>query len=188
MQAATYTVDFEGATETKTAYASGDVTLSGISWNMTEALIGNTSTDWKTGTKSARLRGYTASAMAMQADKAGGADTIAFSYRRYGTDPQIAWAVEVSSNGGSSWSQVGADFTATDTVQSFNESVNLGGNVRFRIIAKETNTSNKRMNIDDITITDFSGPDTFPPAIATLSPANNAVAVAVDANLVVASP
>lgn len=185
-QAATYTVDFEGTTETKTAYASSDVSLSGVSWNMTEALIGTTTADWKTGARSARLNGKTGSAMTMQANKAGGADTIAFSYRRYGTDPQIAWAVEVSSNGGSTWSQVGANFTATDTVQSFNESVNLAGNVRFRILAKETNTSNKRINIDDITVTDFAGPDILPPAIATLSPANNALAVAADSDLVVA--
>ncbi|MDO8898186.1 MAG: hypothetical protein Q7V19_11085, partial [Bacteroidales bacterium] len=35
-----YIVNFDGVGETKPAYASGSVTLSGISWNMTEALIG----------------------------------------------------------------------------------------------------------------------------------------------------
>ncbi len=53
-----YIVNFEGTNETKTAYASGgNVTLSGLSWNMTEALIGTLDSDWKNGTRSARLRG-----------------------------------------------------------------------------------------------------------------------------------
>ena len=46
---AQYIVGFEGAGETKLAYASGDVTLSGILWNMTEDLIGDLAADWKNG-------------------------------------------------------------------------------------------------------------------------------------------
>lgn len=37
---AQYFIDFEGPGETKTGYASGTVNLSGLDWNMTEALIG----------------------------------------------------------------------------------------------------------------------------------------------------
>ena len=50
-----YIVNFEGTNETKTAYASGDVTLSGLSWNMTEVLIGTSDSDWKNGTRAARF-------------------------------------------------------------------------------------------------------------------------------------
>ena len=46
---AQYVVNFEGTGETKTAYASGNVTLSGISWNMTDALIGTSGSDRKFG-------------------------------------------------------------------------------------------------------------------------------------------
>lgn len=181
---ATYNVDFEGTGETKTAYASANVTLNGIAWNLNEALIGTDASDYKVGARSVRLRGYTASAMTMQADKANGAGTISFTYQRYGTDSQIAWAVEISSTGGTSWAQVGTDFTGAATVQTFNETVNLSGNVRVRIIAKATNTSNKRLNIDNISITDNTAPDTTPPTISTYSPADDATGVALDSNLV----
>ena len=86
---AQYIVGFEGAGETKTSYASGNVTLSGISWNLNEVLIGDLAADWKNGLKSARLRGYGTSAMTMLADKSGGIGTLTFQYRRYGTDAQV---------------------------------------------------------------------------------------------------
>jgi hypothetical protein len=44
---AQYFIDFEGPGETKTGYASGTVNLSGLDWNMTEALIGTLDADWK---------------------------------------------------------------------------------------------------------------------------------------------
>lgn len=155
-----YVVNFEGTGETKTAYASGNVTLSGISWNMTEALIGTSTSDFKNGLRSARLNGLAASSMAMLADKANGLGTVSFQYRRYGTDTQVDWKVEYSPDGGFSWTQIGAAFTApaTDVVQTFSETVNASGNVRIRIKrATETGTTNYRLNIDDITLTDWTG-------------------------------
>ena len=153
-----YAVDFEGASEVKTAYTSGEVTLSGLQWNMTEALIGTTATDWKNGTKSARLRGYATSSMSMIEDKTDGLGTLSFSYQRYGTDAQVAWKVEYSTDLGETWTQIGTSFTALaeSTVQIFSEQVNVEGNVRVRIIADiASGTANKRLNIDDITLTNF---------------------------------
>lgn len=155
-----YIVNFEGATETKTGYASGTVNLSGMDWNMTESLIGNSTADWKNGTKSARMRGNAASAMSMLADKTTGLGTLSFQYRRYGTDVQVDWKAEYSTDGGANWFQTGASFTApaSDEVQTFSSIVNVNGNVRIRIKrATETGVANARLNIDDITLTDYSG-------------------------------
>ncbi|HQJ96221.1 MAG TPA: endonuclease, partial [Candidatus Cloacimonas sp.] len=163
-----YIVNFEGADETKTAYASGDVTLSGLSWNLTEVLIGNLATDWKNGTKSARLRGYGTSAMTMLENKTSGLGTLSFYYRRYATDAQVDWKVEYSIDNGSSWMQIGSVFTApaSDTPSLFSEDVNVSGDVRIRIQrATETGTSNNRLNIDDITLTDFTGIEVEPPTL-----------------------
>ncbi|MGV8114708.1 MAG: T9SS type A sorting domain-containing protein [Lentimicrobium sp.] len=152
-----YNVNFEGTGETKTAYASGTVTLSGIDWDMTEALIGTETADWKNGARSARMRGYGTSSMTMLANKSNGAGTVSFSYRRYGTESQVDWKVEYSVNDGSSWTQIGSTFTASDVVQTFSETVNVTGNVRIRIKrATESGTSNRRLNIDDISITDYT--------------------------------
>ncbi|MCB1133980.1 MAG: Ig-like domain-containing protein, partial [Verrucomicrobiae bacterium] len=172
---ADYLVNFEGSGETKGAYASGSVTLSGISWNMTEALITtSTASDYVVDVRSARLRGYATSAMTMEADKSGGAGTISFVYRQYGSDAQQPWAVEISSNAGSTWSQVGSDFTATSSVATFSETVNLSGDVRFRIVCKGTGTSNRRMNLDNLNVTDYGGgPDVTAPVLQSFSPADD---------------
>lgn len=174
---ADYLVDFEGIDETKTSYATGTVTLSGIDWNFSEALIGTRAEDYVIGTRSARLRGYDSSFMEMLSDKSNGADTISFSYRRYGTDQQVAWAVEYSTNAGTAWTQLGSDFTATETPATFSESLAQDGSIRFRIVSRSTETSNRRLNIDDFLVTDFGGPDVTPPMVLTLDPENGATAV-----------
>ena len=155
-----YSINFEGAAETKTSYTSSSVTLSGINWNMTDALIGTASgSDYFAGLRSARLRGYSSSAMTMLANKLNGAGTVSFNYRRYGTDSQATWKLEYSTNDGTSWIQAGSTFTApsSDVVQNFSATLNLSGSVRFRIIHDSGGdaVTNKRLNIDDILVTDF---------------------------------
>lgn len=171
-----YIVNFEGDTETKASYASGTVNLSGMDWDMTEALIGTSTADWKNGAKSARMRGHGTSVISMLADKTTGLGTLSFQYRRYGTDPQVDWKAEYSTDGGTTWFQTGSVFTApaSDDVQTFSSIVNVSGNARIRIKrATETGTANARLNIDDITLTDYSGSAT--PTInisGTLAPFN----------------
>ncbi len=156
-----YTVNFEGGNETKGAYASATINLSGVNWDMTEAMTGADTGDWKIDTRSARLRGYGTSAMTMLENLSTGISYVKFSYCRYGTDAQVDWRVEYSTNDGSSWTQIGSDFTAlsSDTVQVFSNAVNVSGNVRIRIKrATETGTANRRLNIDDITIAPYGSP------------------------------
>ena len=153
-----YIVNFEGAAETKSAYTSGTVALSGLDWDLTETLIGTLSTDWKIGARSARLRGYAASAMTMLQDKTGGLGTVSFQYRRYGTDPQVDWLVQYSLDQGMTWNQAGETFTApnTDVVQTFSANVNVSGAARIRIKrATASGADNRRLNIDEITLTEY---------------------------------
>jgi hypothetical protein len=158
-----YIVDFEGDGETKTGYASGTVNLSGLDWNMTEGLIALASSpdpDYVNGLRSARMRGYGTSSISMLEDKAGGLGEISFDYRRYGTDLQVEWIVEYSTDQGDNWIQAGDTFTAlaSDVVQTFNATVEVEGDVRIRIrTVAETGTSNRRLNLDDIELTDFAG-------------------------------
>ncbi|MBE0639141.1 MAG: chitobiase/beta-hexosaminidase C-terminal domain-containing protein [Bacteroidales bacterium] len=183
---AQYLVNFEGEGEVKTAYASGDVILSGLTWNMTEALIGTLDADWKNGIRSARLRGYGTSVMTMLEDKENGIGNVSFYYRRYGTDAQVDWKVEYSLDG-TVWAQIGNAFTApaSDDVQFFSEDVNVNGNIRIRIKrATEEGTSNRRLNIDDILITNFGGgnttatPSFSPPAGQFFGPVTVAISCA----------
>jgi alpha-D-xyloside xylohydrolase len=146
-----YVVDFENTN--KSSYASQNILLNGISWNLTDVLIGSTSSDWKNGARSARLRGYGTSAMTMQEDLPVGLGSIAFSYRRYGTDPQVDWQVQVSTNGGIQWFNAGDAFKAPDSndVRNFTYTTNITGRFRIRIIQSAgVGTSNQRLSIDDI--------------------------------------
>ncbi|GAA0737993.1 GEVED domain-containing protein [Gaetbulibacter jejuensis] len=153
---AQYDVNFED--DSKTGYASGTVTLNGIDWNMTDALIGDLANDWKNGSQSARLRGYGSSSISMLQNKTNGIGTISFDYRRYGTDAQVDWRVEYSIDNGANWIQAGSTFTApaSSVVQTFNATVNITGSARIRIIRETpSGTANRRLNIDDISISDY---------------------------------
>jgi hypothetical protein len=159
-----YFVDFEDDNTTfvsgSTGYASGIYELNGLEWDLVESLIGSLAGDWKNGEKSLRMRGYAASSITMLGNKANGAGTVSFYYRRYGGDAQVDWMVEVSSDDGVSWTQIGDAFTAPDSddVQLFSEEVNVEGEVRIRIKrATEEGSANRRLNIDDIAISDYDG-------------------------------
>jgi hypothetical protein len=154
-----YLVNFDGTSETKGSYASGTVNLSGLDWNLTEALLGSDQNDFFNGTRSARLRGYGTSSMTMLEDKSNGLGSISFEYSEYGTDNQTTWRVEYSTDEGTNWTQIGTDFEATGgngNPETFSESVQISGDIRIRIIeVGGAGTTNLRMNIDDILLTDF---------------------------------
>ncbi|PKN79354.1 MAG: ribonuclease [Candidatus Cloacimonetes bacterium HGW-Cloacimonetes-1] len=157
---ADYTVNFEGTGETKTGYATATVNLSGLNWDLTQALIGTSPADFKNGARSARLLGSSTTFVTMLQNKSNGIGTISFYYRRYGTDTQVPWVVEYSTNDGGTWTQIGDAFTApgTDVPQLFSNTLNVSGDVRIRIYSTITTTStNRRLNIDDISMTDFIG-------------------------------
>lgn len=160
-----YYVTFEGDGETKPEFASGTVTLSTIGWNMTDVLIGTLNSDFKLGARSARLNGQTTSVMTMIGDKHNGLGTLSFYYRRFGTEDQVDWRAEYSSDQGETWIQIGDDFTAlaSDEVQRFSKEVNVPGDVRIRILRASgvapTNANNGRLNIDNILMTKYLGYD-----------------------------
>jgi len=156
-------ITFEDAT--KNFYGSGNVTLSGLSFNMTNALIGGSGdpNDFFIGARSARMRGTQHSSIAMMQDISR-LKSISFSYRRYGTDPQVTWMVQCSTNGGMSWFQVGDTFTApaNNIVQEFSAQVNITAPVRFRI--RDFNAVGdveRRMNVDNIRLTRYAEPSTL---------------------------
>lgn len=159
--AGSYYIDFEGEEETKGSYAAGTVVLSGMEWEMTQALIGDLAGDFKNGVRSARLRGYGETTMTMLEDKTDGLGTLAFIYAQYGNDDQVAYKAEYSTDGGASWTQIGDEFTGSETPVTFSEEVNVSGNVRVKFsTVSEVGADNRRLNIDDILMTGFEGAGT----------------------------
>jgi endonuclease G len=157
VSAVTTTEGFEAGT--KAAYAAAAVTLGSGSWNLDDALIGNTTSDVLTGTKSARIRN--AGTVTMLFDRTAGAGTVTLHHAVFGTDATGTWALFSSQNAGSTWTQVGTTRTASgSTFATATFTVNLSGTIRFQIRKLDGGTN--RINIDDISITDF-GTTTPPP-------------------------
>ena len=151
-------------TISKNGYAVADVTLNGVVWSASAALAGTSSSDWKFGAKSLRMAGVnntsgvSNSFFEMKSNKVGGIGNITFFYRQYGSDAtQIPWSIEWSSNG-TTWTKLD-EITATSSVKFYSKNLNEP-NARIRIIANgfTTGTTSKRMNIDELVITDNGVP------------------------------
>ena len=146
----------------KTGYASGDVLLSNVTWNLTGILIGSDPSDLKIGTKSARLKHDTSDGdetMTVQTPlMSNGISTISFWYGPYGTHGTNApaLALEVSDNLASGWTQLGlVDAGAVTVLTYYSVDVYLNTPVYVRIRAV-SGANEKSANFDNITIVPYS--------------------------------
>ncbi|BAV04357.1 endonuclease G [Filimonas lacunae] len=145
---ATVTLSETFESGTKAAYAAADVTLSSGSWNLSDALIGNTSSDAKNGTQSIRIRNTGAATMNFNAT--GGATSITVAHALYGSDGSSTWQLWISTDGGSTYTQTGSTITTSSaTLQTATFTVSLSGN--FRVSIRKVSGGTNRINIDDIT-------------------------------------
>ncbi len=143
---------------TKTSYATASVTLSTGVWSLSDALIGNSAADPKSGTQSARVRN--SGKLTMLFDKTGGAGTVTVAHARYGSDGNGTWELWYSANSGSSYTQAGTGTTSsTTTLTTTTFTINVTGNIRIEI--RKTDGGTNRINFDDINIGDYEG--TTPP-------------------------
>ena len=147
----------------KTSYTAGNVTLTSGVWNFSNALIGDSFADKFNGLKSARIR--TGGFIAMTFDKPTGAGTVIINAALYGTtDTGASFLLEQSTDGGTTYTTVpGAPATLTSTLTPYTFTVNTAGNVRFRISNTVTVTTNAfpRINIEDISISNFTAAPTI---------------------------
>jgi endonuclease G len=90
----------------------------------------------------------------MNFDVTTGSSTVTVEYAVYGSDGSSTFGLWVSSNGGSTYSQVGSAVTASSTtLQTATFTVNESGTLRFQL-RKATGGSN-RINIDDFTVNSY---------------------------------
>jgi endonuclease G, mitochondrial len=151
----TTTETFEAGT--KTAYAAADVAFTTGTWNLSDALVGTSSSDAKDGSKSVRVR--LSGLVTMKFDLSTGASTVVISHAKYGSDGSSTWGLWYSTNSGSSWTQAGSTVTTSSTtLTTATFTVNVSGTIRFQI--QKTDGSSTRINIDDVIITSYSGSST----------------------------
>ncbi len=150
----------------KTAYAAANVTLGSGSWNLSEALTGNTSSDRKTGAWSARVRDLGSVRMNFNVASAG---TVTISHAKYGTDGASNWELWRSTNNGSTWTKVGATVTTgTTTLTNASFTVNNSGAIRFEI--RKVSGGTNRVNFDNFTVTSYAAPTPTPTPVITPTP------------------
>jgi hypothetical protein len=149
---ATMVETFESGT--KSTYAAADVTLATGVWNLDDALIGGLAGDAKDGAHAARLRN--SGRVTMQFDRSSGAGTVTIKHAAYSGDGAGSWGLFVSSDGGASWSQVGATVSSSaTTLATASFAVNCSGTVRLDV--RKLDGGSNRIDIDDISVTDSSG-------------------------------
>jgi endonuclease G len=134
----------------KTAYAAARIQLSSGIWNLSDALLGTSTADRKSGTKSVRLRN--AGKITMGFDLPNGAETVTISHAKYGTDATSTWGLWVSRDAGATWVQVGSNVSSsTTTLQTATFTVSIAAPIRFEI---RKVSSSARFNLDNFSATE----------------------------------
>jgi endonuclease G len=139
-------------TGTKTSYAAADVLLGTGWWNFDDALVGNLSTDRRTGAASARVRNT--GIISMDFDVLG-AGTVSVQHAIFGTDGSSTWELWASTNGGSTYSKIGSTVsTSSTTLATATFAVNTQSSIRFSL--RKVSGGANRLNFDNINITAYS--------------------------------
>lgn len=131
---------------TKTAYTAGTVALSSGTWNLDDALIGNTTSDRKVGTKSIRIRNTGKAEMLFQAS---GVSDVTIQHAIYGTDGSSTWELWVSYDNGATYTKVGNTITSSSTTLT-SASFSLNNSGSFRLSIRKISGGTNRINIDEI--------------------------------------
>ncbi len=143
-----------GFTETfekcnKSNYSDGEINLLSGDWFLSDALIGNSSSDRKFGSKSLRIRNGGYAIMSFNMDN--GASAIRIRHAKFGGDENSTWRLIVSFNNGRDWSFMGNDITTKST--SLNTTtININDSRAIRFGIYKTGGGSNRINIDNIEI------------------------------------
>lgn len=147
-------------TGSKGAYASASVTLGSGSWTLDDALIGNLAADVKSGSQSARIRNTGSLSMNFNIS-ANDSTTVKIDHAKYGSDASSTWQLWVSTNGGSSYTQVGSTITSSSsTLQTASFQISNTGNIRLSV--RKVSGGTNRINIDNISVSTGTGGGTNP--------------------------
>ena len=180
--AATFPETFELGT--KTSYTTGNITLGSGSWNFTDALIGTSTTDRKTGSKSARIRN--AGKIEMNFNTPSGVNFVSVQHAKYSTSANSTWQLFYSTNSGSSWTQAGSTITTSSTtLVTTTFTVNLTVAARFRIVKL---TGSGILNIDNFLIDEPGDSPTLDDNLALGNPSNATVNLATPNNYLLVKP
>lgn len=156
-----------------------ELTLNGLKWVSYSLRCNGDADDYVDGKGSARIYGEKSYMKEMpylqlKENKPGGIGTVSFDYRAYKkhAQKQIAWILEVSEDGGTTWSPVGNSFTPSMEVSQFSRRVNVTEGL-VRIIRADYSSFDLKngkkfqsaFNIDNLAITDYEEEEPTQPVL-----------------------
>ncbi len=152
--------DFE--TGTKGGYAAAEVTCNAATWEMSNALLAGD--DNALDKKCVRMKGYvktgstitTPAHIMMTTDKVNGCDSLWFYVGSYGNDTGVKMTVSYSVDAGKTWTNVVTSLPVGE-MKRYGYKINMDGNIRLKF--ESENTGNKRVNLDNIQMSDWEDPD-----------------------------
>ena len=164
--------NFENAVWNGTGYAQRNVTDDLGQW-VVSGVGAMDEKDRFNGTRSIRLRGKAGDnhRVEMNFDKPNGIGEVSFDYASYGTHNNGKIFLYYSLDGGTSWIESGSVTAPAwgGEMQHATFTLNMPGNVRVKIARAGNLADYTAVNIDDLTLTDFSCEDCV--QIPTFSPA-----------------
>ncbi len=151
--------DFE--TGTKGGYAAAEVTCNAATWEMSNALLAGD--DNALDKKCVRMKGYVKSGstittpahIMMTTDKVNGCDSLWFYAGSYGNDTGVKMTVSYSVDAGNTWTNVVTSLPVAE-MKRYGYKINMDGNIRLKF--ESENTGNKRVNIDNVQMSDWEDP------------------------------
>lgn len=151
--------DFE--TGTKGGYAAAEVTCNAATWEMNNALLAGD--DNALDKKCVRMKGYvktgstitTPAHIMMTTDKVNGCDSLWFYAGSYGNDTGVKMTVSYSVDAGKTWTKVVTSLPVGE-MKRYGYKINMDGNIRLKF--ESENTGNKRVNIDNVQMSDWEDP------------------------------
>ena len=151
--------DFE--TGTKGGDAAAEVTCNAATWEMSNALLAGD--DNALDKKCVRMKGYvktgstitTPAHIMMTTDKVNGCDSLWFYAGSYGNDTGVKMTVSYSVDAGNTWTNVVTSLPVGE-MKRYGYKINMDGNIRLKF--ESENTGNKRVNIDNVQMSDWEDP------------------------------
>ncbi|MEG1766751.1 MAG: endonuclease [Muribaculaceae bacterium] len=143
--------DFESIKSDKT-YSTGSLNTPVCKWMLQDVGFFGRTADRYHGKRAACFDKSSNASIAMDEDKLNGASRLSFFAGIYGSDDDVTIDVMYSTDGGSNWVTLKTEVITEHLLKEFSYTVNIATPVRFKI----QKTAGKRLNIDDIAISDFA--------------------------------
>ncbi len=143
---------FELGSKSAAGYAEGIATCDAATWVMNRALISGSEVFHNDG-RSVRMQ--IGGSITMQDDKVGGCDSLWFYAGLYNKDTGVKLNVSYSLDGGMTWTPVAQDIAFNSGEwKRYGYEIKRDGLIRLKFATQDGN-QNKRINLDDIQMSDF---------------------------------